>query len=164
MFITITILLKILYSLSALLSRSFGASFVHCQSRRVGEESFHVPLEPLGNITLAVLDRLIGGQHDGGEEVIEAFSFLGRILGPVVDLAEVVKENHSKPNAAVTVGFVPRFFCPFFHSLLEFGPVVHNELVQHEGLVNGLGQFLGLRRAWVAGGRHGSRLEVVRKC
>ena len=139
------------------------------QSGRVGEETFHVALTALGHADLPVLVVLIGDQQNGREEVVETFCFLGRLLGPVVDLAEVVVENHAEPNAAVVVGFVPHggqrlIVRVFFHSLLEFGPVFDDELVQHEGLGNGIGQSLGMRRAWFADSRHGGCLEVVCKC
>ncbi len=146
----------------AFLLRCLGTSFVHRERSRVAKESFHIALESLGNVSLSVLDRLISGQHDGREEVREAFSFLGRLFGPMVDLAEVVVENHTEPNAAVAAAFATHCFVAFFHSLLELGPVIYNELVKHKGLVDGLGQTLGVGGTWVMNSRHGSRLEMMR--
>lgn len=110
------------------------------------------------------MDGLVGDDPDVREEVLEAFVFLGRVLGPPVDLAEVVVEDHAKPDAGVTGLFVAARFpvlVVFFHSVLEFRPVFQDELVQHEGLCDGFFSSLGI---WIADGGHGSRLEMVRQC
>ena len=124
------------------------ASLLDGQSRRVGQESFHIADKVLGKVSFSVEDRLVGSNHDRGKEILQAFGGLGRLLGPVVDLAQVVVKDHSEPNAAVVVGLVSNglggLVGAFLHSQLEFGPVFENELVQHERLFNGLGHSLGM--------------------
>ena len=86
---------------------------------------------------------------------MEAFVFLGRVLGPLIELSEIVVKNHTEPNAVVIVRFATAsgfvivdisvaIVAALFQSLLEFGPVLQDELIQHEGLVDGLGEALGL--------------------
>ena len=71
---------------------------------------------------------------------------LGRVLGPLIELSQIVVKNHAEPNAVVIVGsatatgfVVVVIVVALFQSLLEFGPVFQDELIQHEGLVDGLG-------------------------
>jgi len=162
------------------LSCRLGTALVRRQGPRIFQKSFEIALETATATCLAtrapaaavaaVLVGLVGHHEDGRQEVPETFLFLGRIVGPLVHLPQIVLENHKEPDAAVVVVLsgvavvglaVTAAVADQVLFVLELGPVLEDELVQHEGLADGLALVLDTRVG--CGVRHGRRLEMVRE-
>mmetsp|Transcript_71787 Transcript_71787/g.145662 ORF Transcript_71787/g.145662 Transcript_71787/m.145662 type:complete len:249 (-) Transcript_71787:203-949(-) len=109
-----------------------------------------------------VLARPVGDDQNRREKMRKTFLFSGVVLGQPVHLAQVVKENHAKSNAAVDV--VPVRIVLLWR-MLEFRPVLENELVKKESSVDNLGSVFSVERIVRVGGHRTccDCLEVVRQ-
>jgi len=104
-----------------------------------------------------VLINLVGDYHNARQQVLEALFFLDGIPSPVVDLAQVVEEDHPKADAVKIVRALS-----FAH--LEFRPVIQDELVELESLLNRFRSGHGFGRICSCRGPHARGLEMVRQC
>jgi len=99
---------------------------------------------------------LVGDYHNVRQQVLEALFFLDGIPGPVVDLAQVVVEDHPESDAVKIVRALP-------FAILEFRPVIQDELVELESLLNGFRSGRGFGRIRSCRGPHAGGLEMVRQ-